>query len=125
MRVITRNAIRCKKCGDVIESESVHDYQECSCGACFVDGGHEYVRFGGDLENIEPLTEYGDKPGYYITHYTRHGGVTTFETADDYHNYVELYEDMWDYVKVTDEDKNLIYETDGLDDFRKRHRIEN
>ena len=41
---IIRNAIRCKKCGEVIESKSVHDFKFCSCGACAVDGGHEYLR---------------------------------------------------------------------------------
>lgn len=41
---IIRNAIRCKHCGDVIESRSVHDFKSCSCGACAVDGGLEYLR---------------------------------------------------------------------------------
>ena len=41
---IIRNAIQCKHCGDVIESKSTHDYVTCSCGACSVDGGHEYLR---------------------------------------------------------------------------------
>lgn len=123
MRIITRNAIRCKKCGDIIESKSVHDFQECSCKACFVDGGHEYCRIGGNMEDIEVLTEYDDVPGYTITHYTRHGGITTFETANDYHPYIEVYEDMWDYIKVEDEDGNLIYETIGLDKFREERGI--
>ena len=41
---IIRNAIQCKKCGDIIESVSVHDFKTCSCGACSVDGGHQYLR---------------------------------------------------------------------------------
>lgn len=41
---ITRNAIRCKHCGDTIESVHVHDFKFCSCGSCAVDGGHEYLR---------------------------------------------------------------------------------
>lgn len=28
---IIRNAIQCKKCGDIIESVSVHDFKTCSC----------------------------------------------------------------------------------------------
>ena len=35
---IIRNAIQCKKCGDIIESTSVHDFRTCSCGTCSVDG---------------------------------------------------------------------------------------
>lgn len=38
------NKIKCKKCGDVIESTYTHDYKRCSCGSCAVDGGHEYLR---------------------------------------------------------------------------------
>ena len=42
--MIIKNAIRCKLCGDEIESVSCHDFKWCSCGACAVDGGHEYLR---------------------------------------------------------------------------------
>jgi hypothetical protein len=41
---ILRNRIQCKRCGDIIESWSVHDFVKCSCGACAVDGGREYLR---------------------------------------------------------------------------------
>ena len=44
MRKITKNAIQCKLCGEVIESKHVHDFVQCKCGACAVDGGHEYLR---------------------------------------------------------------------------------
>lgn len=55
---ITRNAARCRKCQDVIESRSVHHWIACDCGAIFVDGGREYLRRGGDPENFEDLSEY-------------------------------------------------------------------
>ncbi len=41
---IVRNAIRCNLCGDEIESQSRHDMVWCKCGACAVDGGHDYLR---------------------------------------------------------------------------------
>ena len=41
---IIRNEIQCRHCGDVVESKSVHDFVTCSCGACSVDGGNEYLR---------------------------------------------------------------------------------
>ena len=44
---ILRNAAKCNKCGDVIQSISRHDFVECKCGSIFVDGGHEYMRAGG------------------------------------------------------------------------------
>ena len=45
-RKIKRNAIKCLKCGDIIESKYRHDFKMCSCESCFVDGGHDYVRVG-------------------------------------------------------------------------------
>ena len=44
MRRIVKNSIQCKLCGDIIESTYCHDYVECKCGACAVDGGHDYLR---------------------------------------------------------------------------------
>jgi len=54
---IIKNAAKCLKCGDVIESKYRHDFVECSCGAIFVDGGHDYFRRGGNPEDIEDLSE--------------------------------------------------------------------
>jgi len=42
--IILKNAIRCNLCGDEIESTHRHDYVQCSCGVCAVDGGHDYLR---------------------------------------------------------------------------------
>ena len=44
MKRIIRNAIQCNNCGDIIESTYRHEYVECKCGACAVDGGHDYFR---------------------------------------------------------------------------------
>ena len=44
MKKILKNAIRCNKCGEIIESKSEHDYVTCQCGACAVDGGNDYLR---------------------------------------------------------------------------------
>ena len=41
---ILKNAIRCNLCGDEIESTDRHDNVTCSCGACAVNGGHDYLR---------------------------------------------------------------------------------
>lgn len=43
---LTRNAGKCAKCGDVIESKHRHDFRSCSCGAIFIDGGLDYQRCG-------------------------------------------------------------------------------
>ncbi|WP_425298674.1 DUF7695 domain-containing protein [Paenibacillus macquariensis] len=31
--------MRCKHCGDTIESKTTHDFQLCTCGAVGIDGG--------------------------------------------------------------------------------------
>lgn len=54
---IVHNRIRCLICGDVIESATVHDYRTCSCGACAVDGGKDYLRRCGFPENWEDCSE--------------------------------------------------------------------
>lgn len=56
--ILLVNRARCKRCGDVIESTSVHDFVTCSCGAIFVDGGNEYARRGGFPEDFEDLSEW-------------------------------------------------------------------
>ena len=58
-----RNRIKCAKCGDIIESKSVHDFKECKCGSIFVDGGHQYGRWGGNFEHIIDMC--GKKPKYW------------------------------------------------------------
>lgn len=55
---LVRNAIKCLKCGDVIESKYRHDFVQCSCGACFVDGGLDYIRIGGNYDDWEDLSEW-------------------------------------------------------------------
>lgn len=45
-RKVIKNSIQCNFCGDIIESTYRHDFIECSCKACFVDGGHDYQRIG-------------------------------------------------------------------------------
>ncbi len=54
---ITKNAAKCLKCDDIIESTFRHDFRYCSCRAIFVDGGLDYLRRGGDFNNIEELSE--------------------------------------------------------------------
>lgn len=58
MEKILVNKIRCKKCGDIIESRSVHDFVTCKCGAVSADGGHNYIRRCGNLEDFEDLSEF-------------------------------------------------------------------
>ncbi len=52
---IIKNAIRCNRCGQEIESKDSYDYVTCKCGTCSVDGGHAYLRRSAPTE--EAYTE--------------------------------------------------------------------
>ena len=54
--MILANKVRCKKCGDVIESKHRHDFVWCKCRAVAVDGGRDYLKRVGQAENIEELS---------------------------------------------------------------------
>ena len=56
-RKITKNAVRCLKCNDIIESKYRHDFVTCTCGSISVDGGHDYLRRVGDMSSYEELSE--------------------------------------------------------------------
>ena len=58
--VIVSNKIKCKKCGDIIESKSTNEYKRCSCGAVAIDGGKDYLKRIGNGEDYEELSEIKD-----------------------------------------------------------------
>ncbi len=56
-QIIKVNKIKCKKCGNIIESKTTNDLKRCSCGAVAVDGGKEYLKRIGNDEEYEELSE--------------------------------------------------------------------
>ncbi len=54
---IIHNRIRCLRCGSIIESTYTYDFKWCSCGACAVDGGKDYLRRVGAWEDWEEMSE--------------------------------------------------------------------
>lgn len=44
MRKIIKNIVKCKNCGDVLESKDVHDFKKCICGRVAIDGGTDYLK---------------------------------------------------------------------------------
>lgn len=56
---ILRNRARCRRCNQVIESRSQHDFVTCNCGAISVDGGTAYLRrCADDLNDVIEMSEY-------------------------------------------------------------------
>ena len=58
------NKARCKNCKTVIESKHRHDFVACECfqdeehnTGIFIDGGNDYRRCGGNLNNLEWIEE--------------------------------------------------------------------
>ena len=58
MQRIISNKIQCKHCGEIIESKHVHDLVKCKCEICSIDGGHDYMRIGGNQGDWEDLSEW-------------------------------------------------------------------
>lgn len=58
MKKILCNKIKCKKCGDIIESKNRHDFVTCKCGSVEVDGGNSYLKRTGNREDWEELSEF-------------------------------------------------------------------
>lgn len=54
---ISLNSIRCKHCGDTLVSSTVHDFKMCKCGKVGIDGGLEYLKRVGELEDIVDLSK--------------------------------------------------------------------
>lgn len=61
MKKILCNKIKCKKCGDIIESKNRHDFVTCKCGSVAVDGDNSYLRRTGNREDWEELSEFIDE----------------------------------------------------------------
>ena len=40
--------IICLNCNDIIESKHRHDLVTCKCDNCYIDGGQDYLHFGGN-----------------------------------------------------------------------------
>jgi hypothetical protein len=53
MAVLLRSQLECPKCGDLISSIHVHDFQTCSCRALSIDGGRDYLRVSASDEVME------------------------------------------------------------------------
>jgi hypothetical protein len=67
-KIILENKVKCLKCEDIIVSAHRHDFNSCSCGKISVDGGMDYLRRSGDLDNYEDLSIYGtqDEMKYHL-----------------------------------------------------------
>lgn len=65
---ILLNRAMCVRCLDVIESRHHNDFTTCCCGNLSIDGGQDYQRIVGDLENyldmsvVEPLLPPNKRP---------------------------------------------------------------
>ena len=57
---IIRNRIKCKFCGDILESKSRLDVEFCSCDKDSIDGGQFYLKrswYPGDWEELSEIIE--------------------------------------------------------------------
>ena len=103
-KILTKNAIKCKKCGDIIQSKYRHNFVSCSCGACSVDGGLDYLRRCGNPSDYEEVDEYkviefepkyktGDRVRFKYFIFDVEEGV--IQSVDVYPNSVNIYYDIF------------------------------
>lgn len=57
MERILVNKVKCKKCGDIIESKTQHQFVTCKCGAVSIDGGRAHLSRTGNRDDWEELSE--------------------------------------------------------------------
>lgn len=57
-RTLLKNSIRCKLCGEIIQSKFTDELVICRCGFVSVDGGLDSPRSIGDEKHIEYLYEF-------------------------------------------------------------------
>ena len=60
MNKILVNKVKCKKCGDIIQSKAVNDFKRCSCKSIAIDGGTEYLKRIGNFQDFEELSVYDE-----------------------------------------------------------------
>ena len=119
MKKLIRNAIRCKHCGDVLESKSIHDFVECTCGRCYCDGGLAYLRHGftnSPKEDFEDLCEYKDVPGYHVEYIAKsfatydHLGYNT-DIQGTLNDVFSMFPQSNFYLLIKDENGNVVFDT--------------
>lgn len=113
MLELVRNRIRCKKCNTTIESKSVHDFVMCPCGACFIDGGLEYRRIGGNQDDWEDLSEYKEVPGYYLEYVDMFGVYKSFSRPMTMDTINRNFDQIRYKLRLTDENNNVVFDSIG------------
>ncbi len=60
-KVLIQNELKCKNCGDIVHSAYRHDFKYCKCGSVAVDGGTDYIRRVGNVEDIVERSMHMDE----------------------------------------------------------------
>lgn len=53
--MIIVDGLKCKKCGYIVYSRARHDMRYCECKAVAIDGGRDYLKVTGNLEDFEQV----------------------------------------------------------------------
>ena len=80
--MIISNQVECLKCGDKPFSMSVHHTATCKCGSISVDGGQDYLKRSGDLDNYKDISI--EAPQSLVKALTDQVGLSTSAGRNDY-----------------------------------------
>ena len=71
MEKIIINKAKCKKSGDIIESKEENDFKRCTCGSIAVNGGQEYIKRVGNIDDIVELSKFENMVTNEVTNESR------------------------------------------------------
>ena len=104
--------LRCKKCGDIIQSTHRHDMVWCKCGAVAIDGGDDYCKVSGNLDDMEFLVS----ERLFPINDDKHSRRNPPKAVEVLKKYINLIEDIYYYTTkyINDTEIELIKYFDKL-----------
>ena len=60
-KTILRNAVQCRKCGDIIESKNRYKIMTCSCETVSISGGLSFLKRYGSPDLYIELSEFEEE----------------------------------------------------------------
>lgn len=101
--------LKCKKCGDIIQSKHRHDMVWCKCHSIAIDGGDDYFRWAGNKDNIEVYVPESEKDEA-VRKIREEFDLFTIRNAFKYQNVIEQ-DKMTFAINFAIEELDYLYKT--------------
>lgn len=101
--------LKCKKCGDIIQSKHRHDMVWCKCHSIAIDGGDDYFRWAGNKDDIEVYVPESEKDEA-VRKIREEFDLFTIRNAFKYQNVIEQ-DKMTFAINFAIEELDYLYKT--------------